>query len=94
MGIDVTISSAQFHPTVPESVSFYSAWKGKEFCYCLFMFSAPPNGELYFVIRNYNSLKALSVSNENGTLKTNLIVSHAENKDADQPHMQLSNSLV
>ena len=47
MGIDVTISSAQCHPTVPESVSFYSAWKGKEFCYCLFMFSAPPNGELY-----------------------------------------------
>ena len=34
-------------PTVPESVSFYSAWKGKEFCYCLFMFSAPLNGELY-----------------------------------------------
>ena len=34
-------------PSVPESVSFYSAWKGKEFCYCLFMFSAPPNGELY-----------------------------------------------
>ena len=47
MGIDVTISSAQCHPTVPESISFYSAWKGKEFCYCLFMFSAPPNGELY-----------------------------------------------
>ena len=47
MGIDVTISSAQFHPTVPESISFFSAWKGKEFCYCLFLFSAPPNGETY-----------------------------------------------
>ena len=47
MGIDVTISSAQCHPTVPESVSFfYSARKGKEFCYRLFKFAAPPNGEL------------------------------------------------
>ena len=36
MGIDVTISSAQCHPTIPESVSFYSAQKGKEFCYRLF----------------------------------------------------------
>ena len=43
----MTISSAQCHPTVPGRVSFYSAWKGKQFCYCLFMFSAPPNGELY-----------------------------------------------
>ena len=47
MGIDVTISSAQCHPTVPESVSFYSAWKGKEFCYCLFMFmlNIPPTAK-------------------------------------------------
>ena len=34
-------------PTFPESIRFYSAWKGKEFCYCLFLISAPPNGELY-----------------------------------------------
>ena len=47
MGIDVTISSAQCHPPVLESVSFYSAWKGKAFCYCLSMFSFPPDGELY-----------------------------------------------
>ena len=44
MGIDVTISSVQCHPTVPES--FFSAWKGKEFCYRLFKFATPPNGEL------------------------------------------------
>ena len=47
MGIDVTICLHSVTPTVPESVSFfYSAWKGKEFCYRLFKFAAPLNGEL------------------------------------------------
>ena len=37
----MTISSAQCHPTVPEYVSFYSAWEGKEvYYYCLFLFAA------------------------------------------------------
>ena len=30
MGIDVTISSAQCHPTVPESVSFLFSPEGQE----------------------------------------------------------------
>ena len=35
----MTISSAQCH-------SVHSAWKGKEFCYRLFKFSAHSKGEL------------------------------------------------
>ena len=36
VGVDLTVLSAQCHPTVPECVSFYSAWKGKEIYYYYF----------------------------------------------------------
>ena len=50
-------------PTVPESVSFYSTWKGKEFCYCLFMFSAPPKLSVIAYVRFYTRATNLGPSN-------------------------------